>query len=189
MGMKAVEPVREFGVAQALSKGTCPICALLREFQNDLIDTLAPCAAEYLCNFHAWAIAHATPATSVVRIFSRLLESGGANDWTRCGICEQVLKEEELRVHEVAKELGSRATLAQWLLRHGSICLNHATKLRAFVPDHLQEVVSQIVQRNLSEMKRDLDLYRKQIEHGTKAGGGVLGKIAEFLVSQRGITH
>jgi hypothetical protein len=189
--MKAVEPVRELGVAQALMKGTCPICALVREFQNNLIETLAPDAAKHLCNFHAWAVAHATPAKSVISIFSRLLDAADENSGSglQCDVCWRMGEEEEVRVREMAKELRNRATLLDWMLRHGSLCRNHAIKLRAFLPVRLQNTVKEIVERNVAEMKQEMNEYRQHLEQGIHEGGGLLGKVAEFLVSQRGITR
>jgi hypothetical protein len=38
-------------------------------------------------------------------------------------------------------------------------------------------------------MKRQLEAFDLRAQRGEKGGGGVLGHIAEFLVSQRGITR
>ena len=187
--MTVTEPTHDVGVAQALIKGTCPICALLREFQNELIESASPEGAGHLCNFHAWAVAHATPANSAIGIFARSLDSAESyrSHESTCGLCSQIRSEEQLRIREMAKELTGRATLSQWMLQHGSICLHHAPQLRRSLPTRLQPIVTKIVQRQIAELKQELEAYRQQLDQGINAGGGVLGKAAELLVSQRGI--
>jgi hypothetical protein len=41
--------------------------------------------------------------------------------------------------------------------------------------------------RAAGELQHDLENYAKHAQQGDHAGGGVLGRAAEFLVSQRGI--
>ena len=187
--MKAVEQVRDLGIAQALTKGACPICALLKQFQSQLIDD--PEEVDRLCNYHAWAIAHATPGGKAVDIFARVLNyaESHAGGNLLCDICFRLQQEEEIRIREMAKELASRTTFMEWMLQHGGICLNHATKLKTFLPIRLQYFITKIVQREFAELKGELDEYRLQLEQGCKAGWGGLGKVAELIVSQRGITR
>jgi hypothetical protein len=44
-------------VSRALTKGTCPICSILKDFQWALAETTEPEANLRLCNFHVWALA------------------------------------------------------------------------------------------------------------------------------------
>jgi hypothetical protein len=189
--MRAVQCDRDPGVAQALAKGTCPICALVRTSQNDLIENLIPNQVEHLCNYHAWAIAHATPAHNAVDIFNRILESDAATlrPGFACDVCTRIRDEEELRVREMAKELRSRTNLLDWMSHHGNICLNHSVQLQTVLPVRLRNAVQKIMLRNVAEIKQELDEYRRQLESGVNTGGGVLGKVAEFLFSQRGIAR
>ena len=189
--MKAAAQHQDVGVAQALIKGACPICALLKEFQNGLIETLTPDAGEHLCNYHAWAVAHGTPGKIAVDILDKALDRAGLNidQGGACDICSRIQQEEEFRTREMAQELARRTNLADWMLHHGGICLNHATKLKMYLPVRLQSLVDQILRRHIAELKQELDIYRQQLEMGTKTGWGSLGKVAELMVSQRGITR
>jgi hypothetical protein len=125
------------------------------------------------------------------REYSKALEvaESGADGNRICDVCSRIYQEEEVSLREMAKELASRTTLTEWILHHGSICLNHASKLRPFLPVRLQTVLDRIVQRHIAEMKQEMGLYRQHVEKGTNAGWGALGKVAELLVSQRGITR
>ncbi|HTS57289.1 MAG TPA: hypothetical protein VMH03_07070 [Terriglobales bacterium] len=48
-------------------------------------------------------------------------------------------------------------------------------------------MISEIVERTRSELKQELGAFLEQAVRGDHAGGGVLGRAAEFLVSQRGL--
>jgi hypothetical protein len=189
--MKAAAQAKELGITQALMKDNCPICALLREFQNELIDTVAPGQVERLCSYHVWAIAHSTPARSAVGVFARLLDSVERQGSTEssCDVCSRLHQEEELRIRELAKELVGRISLRQWMVHHGGICLHHAAQLQKCLPVRLHSTVSRILQRYILELKQELEQYRQHLEQGLNIGGGILGRIAELLLSQRGITR
>jgi len=49
--MKA-EAARQTSVSQALTKGACPICGILKDFQWTPAAIVRPQAALRLCNFH-----------------------------------------------------------------------------------------------------------------------------------------
>lgn len=62
-------------VLQALAKGACPICALVRAYQNETIERLNSSGVKSVCNYHAWAVAASAPAAEVASMFLRMLES------------------------------------------------------------------------------------------------------------------
>ena len=39
----------------------------------------------------------------------------------------------------------------------------------------------------VSELRNELEAFHEQLKQGVHAGGGLLGRVAEFLVSQRGL--
>jgi len=82
-----------------------------------------------------------------------------------------------------------RAMFADWMLQYGTICLLHAQKLIPTLSGPGAEVIRQIVTNNQEELARQLAAFEVSVQAGERGGGGVLGHIAEFLVSQRGVTR
>lgn len=193
--MKTAASVSATTVSQALTKGTCPICEILKDFQWTLSESTQPQADLRLCNFHVWALARSrgklsrsTPGESVTRVFLELLKGplvGKANS-EECALCHKVLAEEVARLRELAERFQS-AMFVQWMTTQGSLCLEHAPKLKEFVPLRLRPAIDQIVERNRTELERELEVFREQLRHGVHEGGGILGRVAEFLVGQRGL--
>ncbi|MFB3916348.1 MAG: hypothetical protein ACE14M_06445 [Terriglobales bacterium] len=175
-------------VTQAVKKDTCPVCSVLRQVQTDIVKYLEPDGANVVCNFHGWAVAHAAPAESVAAIFGRLLESlAESKPSTRCDLCDFIREQEERTLEELSREFASRALFVEWMRKHGSLCLRHAVLLKNRLPDALQLVVTQIVARNIAELRGELQAFNQRVRLGEHSGGGLLGRVAEFLLSQRGI--
>ncbi len=57
------------------------------------------------------------------------------------------------------------------------------------LPEPEAEVIRHILVNNQEDLERQLVAFDVKVRGGEKGGGGVLGHIAEFLVSQRGITR
>jgi hypothetical protein len=55
--MKAAALAHEINVGQALVRGACPICCVLKEFQSALAEKVQVHADLHLCNFHTWLLA------------------------------------------------------------------------------------------------------------------------------------
>jgi hypothetical protein len=51
----------------------------------------------------------------------------------------------------------------------------------------LQAFIDEVVERNRSELREELEAFHEQLKHGEHAGGGLLGRVAEFLVGQWGL--
>ncbi len=193
--MKTVAFVAATTVGQALTKGVCPICEILKDFQWTLSESTQPKADLRVCNFHVWALARSrgkisrsTPGETVTEVFLELLESpliGKANS-AECALCHKVLAEEVARLRELAERFQS-AMFVQWMTTQGTLCLDHAPKLKEFVPLRLRPSIDKIVERNRTELKAELQVFREQLRHGAHEGGGILGRVAEFLVGQRGL--
>ncbi len=180
--MKAEASTAGANVSQALTKGTCPICAILKDFQWTLVETTRPQSDLRVCNFHGWALARSraklsrsTPGESVTTVFLEMLKPPlvGKVNSEECTLCHRVVEEETTRLRELAQKL-QRTMFAQWMKSQGTLCLEHGRKVKEFVPLRLRTLVDEIVERN-------------QLKHGIHEGGGLLGRAAEFLVGQRGL--
>ena len=69
----------------------------------------------------------------------------------------------------------------------GTLCLDHARKVKEFVPLRLRTLIDEVVERNRAELRQELETFHEQLKHGIHTGGGLLGRAAEFLVGQRGL--
>lgn len=193
--MKTAASVSATTVSQVLTKGTCPICEILKDFQWTLSESTQPQTDLRVCNFHVWVLARSrgklsrsTPGEMVTEVFLELLKGpliGKANTG-ECALCHKVLAEEVGRLRELAQRFQS-PIFVQWMTTQGSLCLDHAPKLKEFVPLRLRPCIDKIVERNRTELESELQVFREQLKHGVHEGGGILGRVAEFLVGQRGL--
>jgi hypothetical protein len=184
----------EAPLIQALARGVCPICMLLRAFQNAMLEAPHRYPAASLCNFHAWSLAGASPATEAVRIFRSLLEQplaqltiSGAELYP-CDWCVVLRGQEDEKLAEFNREM-KRDKFRSWLAEYGTVCLFHGRKLMKVLPEPDAEVVRRILADNQENLGTQLTEFDAKLRRGERGGGGVLGHIAEFVVSQRGITR
>ncbi len=192
--MKKSEPFIATGntVLLALAKGVCPICSLVRAFQNELIERLQPNWASMVCNYHAWAIAASAPATSVAEIFLAMLRdaSGGEvwKDGIDCDLCWSIREHEIARLREFAREM-QRSKFAEWVEHYGTLCRFHGAMLRPMLPEEHAQIIAKVTQNNQQQLEELLESFAVRARSGGHTGGGVLGRAAEFLVAQRGLTR
>jgi hypothetical protein len=184
----------EAPLIQALARGVCPICTLLRAFQNGMFEAPHRYPATSLCNFHAWSLAGASPAVEAVRIFRSMLEqspvreTSGAVDLYPCDWCITLREQEDEKLAEFSREM-KRDTFRSWITEYGTVCLFHGRKLIKNLSAPDTEVIRRILASNQEELERQLAEFDVKVRRGEKGGGGVLGHIAEFVVSQRGVTR
>jgi len=177
---------------QVLARGVCPICALMRAFQNSIIGSPVKQPARGLCNFHAWCLAAASPAWEAVPIFRAILQNAEASSHSgtvapdSCDWCDALRQYESARFSEFVREM-QRDGFADWVRQFGTICLHHADRLIATAPETLAALVKEVVARNKDELRKQLAEFDGKLHRGEGDGGGILGHIAEFLVSQRGV--
>jgi hypothetical protein len=186
--VKADALAHEISVGQALVTGACPICGVLKEFQAALAEKVQLRADLCLCNFHTWLLARLAPANGAAAVYLKLLEDSpafkvGALD---CSFCRRILDEEKLQLRELVKQM-QRTMFIQWMKSQGSLCLNHARKLQDRAPLKMRRLIDEIVERTRAELKRELGDFLEHTKQGDHTGGGILGRTAEFLVSQRGL--
>lgn len=194
--MKTESSVAATSVSQALAKGVCPICAILKDYQWVLATKSPETPNVKVCNFHCWALgrsrgsglSRSTPGETVTRIFLQMLkdplfEKAQSED---CDLCRQVVEEEAVRLRELGNKFQS-AMFSQWITSQGTLCLDHAKKLKEFVALKHRKAIDELVERNRADLVQELEAFSEQLKHGIHEGGGLLGRVAEFLVGQRGL--
>jgi hypothetical protein len=190
--MKSANLVSAEGIPQALAKGHCPVCSVLVEFQVRLVENDRTTDLPHLCNHHAWALAKAAPAERAARIFLRLLELAqdlpSNKGEPACNLCTKVQQQELTTLEEMVTQL-KRLQVREWVTLQGSFCLGHAKRLTTMVPDDLVELIVHITVRSRVELMEDLRTLLVHRAQGDRTGWGALGRAAEFLTSQRGITR
>ena len=183
----------EAPLIQALARGVCPIRTLMRAFQNAMLEAPYRYPAVSLCNFHAWSLAGASPAVEAVRIFRSMLEeppvrsNSGASELYPCNWCVALREQENEKLAEFTREL-KRDKFRGWVIEYGTVCLFHGRRLIEILPEPEAELIRQIIASN-QKLESQLSEFDVKVRRGEKGGGGVLGHIAEFVVSQRGITR
>jgi hypothetical protein len=177
-------------ITSIASRTVCPVCAALREFQNDLLKHLGPNECRRFCNTHGWLVANSAPADSAAAIF---LSAIANPDWKpaapvtgQCDICSKLHEEKELRLQEISAQL-RESKHPSWLHDNGALCSRHGREVMVKLPDALRESLQELLARNGGGIAESLEDFLLRARTGNHAGGGVLGRAAEFLVAQRGI--
>lgn len=172
-------------IRQYLDKSGCPICARLKKCQRDLLAGDALANARGICNFHAWALAKSAPAVSAANVFLSALRQAVPGE-RPCPFCTH-LSEMESRSIEALKQLLTQPKNREWMNRYGRLCLVHGVEIEKLVGDQEKQAIREIVQRIREELDRELDAMLRNSSAPDSTGGGVLGRAAEFLASQRGL--
>jgi hypothetical protein len=188
--MNGARAVRRYTVSEAAARGVCPICTVLRHRQTRIVEeTGIPCA-KHLCNHHAWALAKAAPGSVAAALLLETLRTrrneGTQAVRTQCDFCETLLQEEAEKLKELSTRMQT-AAFREWMRLHGTLCLHHAKKIDGQLSPEGRKVVAELLSRTWEELEQSLANYIQHASQGEHAGGGVLGRAAEFLVCQRGI--
>lgn len=188
--MKQEAQTVKLPITSIATRSACPVCAALREYQNNWLKQLKPEECERFCNTHGWIVANSAPAESVVTIFLRAMANPAwrvvSPSSGECDLCKRMLDEKKRRLQEIAEQL-HEPRLRSWLHDYGMLCARHGREVMAKLPDSLQTSIQELIERNSGEIVEILEDYLQRLKQGTHAGGGVLGRAAEFLVAQRGI--
>ncbi len=166
----------------------CPICRVLREFQSDSLRNLAGTAVRNLCGFHVWSVAAATDLTTAAAIFLRLLEKSrpGEGSDESCDLCAKLALVETQKLQEMSNGL-AKPEFRKWLRESGAVCLPHSQKLLSCAPEALREDIVAATKRREEDLGLRLRELLQKAKAGIPARGGLLGRVAEFLVAQRGL--
>jgi hypothetical protein len=172
-------------IRQYLDKSGCPVCARLKKCQSDLLGGDALADAHGICNFHAWALAKSAPAVSAAGVFLSALREAARSE-NACSFCAR-LSEMESQSIAALRQLLTQQRDKEWMHRFGRLCLAHALELERLVSDPEKNTIREIVQRIREELDRELASLLRNSSAADSSGGGVLGRAAEFLASQRGL--
>lgn len=178
--------IRVHDLDQAMIKGSCPLCAVLREFQNAIIEHIDPASSGPLCNFHCWAVANSAPAMVALSVYANMLGQTAPHS-AKCVICSEIEDEDTKRVSEFIADF-AKVRFAEWMNKFGTLCISHAHRLEQTAPERLRESLQGILARNTQEIQEQLREYAEILKSGDHSGGGVLGKAAAFLVGFRGFS-
>jgi hypothetical protein len=179
-------------VLNALAKGVCPICSLVRAFQIELIERLRPNDATTICNYHAWAVAASAPASSAAELFLAMLRGESRVEawkgYAACDLCSSIRLNESDRLREFVREM-NRTRFARWLEQYGTLCRFHGTSLHSMVSEEQARIIAKVIKSNQQQLEELLESFAAKARNGGHVGGGILGRAAEFLIAQRGLTR
>jgi hypothetical protein len=188
--MKTVTGSERLPISTIVVKGSCPVCAAVKHFQDSLLVNLQADKGARLCNVHTWSLAKSAPAEVAASLFLYALKS---KEWSAnvpspssCIACKKIHEEEIRRLEEVSEALKG-STFGVWLKEHARFCIRHLSGMKQRLPGALQKAIEERAVSTISELEKELEEFLQQAKHGNHAGGGVLGRAAEFLVAQRGI--
>jgi hypothetical protein len=187
--MNRAKAVRTVLTTEAAAHGACLVCTALRHHQTRLTEVTGLSKASHLCNHHAWLLARSAPAALATEIYMHVLEARrrqGDCPARVCAFCADLRREEAVRLNELVEQL-KMPSFAAWMRRNGTLCLWHAHQLSHRLPTKERALVEEVLARTAEELDVDLQKCALQARHGQHAGSGVLGRVAEFLVCQRGI--
>lgn len=120
-------------------------------------------------------------------MFLSLLEARSAYGTHECSICLRLEQEEVLRTQELIAAFGRRSVL-DWMKKQGVLCLPHGLRMRAQAPVSIRALIDQVLERRASELRSALTYLVDEEAPGDSQHSGVLGRVAEFLAAQRGIS-
>ena len=174
-------------ILDVLDEHGCPFCRFLKEYQAARLQNHPKESIRRLCNFHAWGLAAVQNAPAAAQVFIRLVDEPAEDSKadSRCDVCREVLAEEDLRLREFVSCL-ARNDVSQWLRGSAALCIPHGMKLRGQVPPVLAARIDMIIENYRRQLAQELRHLRDEPEQD-RAGWGALGRVAEFLVSQRGL--
>ena len=175
-------------ISKIMVQGTCPVCAAIKHFQESFLERLQARQDGGLCNVHAWSVARSAPAELAASLLLHVLKSKdwSINSTSSCIACKNIHDEELSRLHEVSQELKG-GTHGPWIKLHSKFCIRHLTAIKQRLPVDLQKSIEENALRTAAELEKELEEFLQHAREGNHAGGGVLGRTAEFLVARRGI--
>lgn len=183
--MRAHKVLNYESILQVLGEAGCPFCRFMKNFQTSLLQEPGK-EIHHLCNFHTWGLAATQQAVSAAEHFIVLLqeEPGGAPG-SSCTICTLLQEEEDFRIREFISYTEHKL-VAQWLRSQSVLCTVHGAKLKHGAPPVVVSTVSAIMERCRRQLVEDLArLHGEYLPDAER--WGVLGRAAEFMVSQRGL--
>ena len=190
--MRISNPVKIDNVSQTLAKGGSALCAFQKNEQSVLLKGgMRPDEFTDLCNFHAWALAAAVDVNHAANVFLSVLKHRSAMGLSKdhgCSVCARLLEAEVAQLKELLLTLKGRLVL-KWMEQQGTLCAVHGDHLRQLAPSELHPTIDEIVSRTARDLETDLEALLLRPGFHAHSGGGALGRVAEFLTSQRGVNR
>lgn len=173
-----------------LGDAGCPVCDFLRGFQSRYPRILHSEDVRALCGFHTWQVASVVDAVTAAKIFLRLLDekvpTGQFN--RKCDLCTRVKAEEISKIREFCASLNGLDYRAV-SNKCGNLCLRHAASVSSPIPAGLRSNIQSVLQKRVMDLKHRLSLLVRDSTGGQPGRAGILGRVAEFLVAQRGLKN
>ena len=182
--MRAHKVLKYESILQVLGENRMPLLPVYEELSDGFA---SGCKGEvhHLCNFHTWGLAATQQAVSAAEHFTTLLrEQSGAVPGSFCTICT-LLQEEDLRIREFIS-YSEHKLVAQSLRSQTVLCMVYWAKLKHGAPPIVVSAINSIMERCRRQLAEDLTrLHSEYLPDAER--WGVLGRVAEFMVSQRGL--
>jgi hypothetical protein len=127
------------------------------------------------------------PQFAAEAFLTLVIENESMADQRRdCDVCRKVFDEEDRRIRELITLLG-KPDVVRWLRMEAVFCIPHAVKLRQRLPLTLAARIDMII-RNYQEQLKDELVQLRNDPSPDRSGWGALGRAAELLVAQRGLS-
>lgn len=183
--MRAHKVLNYESILQVLGEAGCPFCRFMKNFEMALLREPER-EIRHLCNFHIWGLAATQQAVSAAEHFVALLqEQSGGVPSSSCTSCKLLQEEEYLRIREFISYTEHKL-VAQWQRSQAALCMVHGAKLKHGAPPVIVSRINAIMERCRRQLVEDLNrLHGEYLPDAER--WGVLGRAAEFIVSQRGL--
>ncbi len=183
--MRANKVMNYTSILQVLGEAGCPFCRFMKDFQAAALQKPGGTKIRHLCNFHAWGFVATQRAPFAAELFLSLLNTQADDSTENCDICAVIWQEEDLRIREFISCLDQKH-VSQWLRSQAVLCIAHGTKLERGSPPIVAALIRSVMERYRKQLTDDLMKLRNDY-NSDRANWGLLGHVAEFLVSQRGL--
>jgi hypothetical protein len=177
-------------VLAVLNEPGCPICVFLRNAQANLVQNTEISDDPWFCNFHGWSIAAVRDTGSAARILLSALDNRTVSSQSaggECVICAQLHPLEDIALTDLRSN-DRQSVIQPWLKAGGAFCATHAAKVKVNAPLRLAALIDEADARKRRELKTALGLLLSKSKHHQVEHSGLLGRVAEYLVSQRGLS-
>jgi hypothetical protein len=183
------QPVKDYAsVLDVLVQTGCPMCTFLRNSQAALLQDGTD-SGSVLCNFHGWGVAavrDSASAAEVLLVFLDSLDPASRLVGEECWICSRLRQEENsVLIDLTSPEHQDR--IRTWLKTRGAFCAPHAAKVKRKAPLRMAALIDESNARRRRELRSVLAMLISRSNPVLSEHTGLVGQVAEYLVSQRGL--
>lgn len=175
-------------VLDVLDYTGCPICTFLRNSQAALLQDASD-PGNALCNYHGWGIAAVRDSAGAAQVFLMFLndlDPPSPVHSSECWICSR-LRQLEVSVLAELTSSENQNKIGIWLRTRGAFCAPHALKVKKKSPLRMAALVDESSARKRRELKKVLTTLMSRSNPALIEHSGLVGQVAEYLVSQRGL--